>query len=257
MGLAPALRLARRLGARLGDVRFAFSPNAAGAVIDHACARGFGTSAPSEDADKSRVDTKTPDWQEAMDAGQWDVAWERLHGQAQALESSVPTLEDVLDWDPDDEEKQIRRRKELEYQDQQAKSRVRAVSEQGIAHGVGRRKTAVSRVWLREGSGHIMVNKKPFDMYFPDILRRNDVLTPLVVADSLGKFDVAAIVEGGGVMAQAQACRHGIAKALQHWEPELRGVLKENGLLSRDARIVERKKPGRRKARASWPWVKR
>ena len=210
MGSATALRLAQRLRARLVDVRFAFSTDAA---------RGFGASAPSGDASKSTEDIKAPDWQEAMDAGRWDVAWERFRAQALSLESSVPPLEDVLDWDPDDEEKQIRRRKELEYQDQQAKSRVRAVSEQGIAHGVGKRKTAVSRVWLREGNGHIMVNNKPFDMYFQDMLRRNDVLTPLVVADSLGKFDVAAIVEGGGVMAQAQACRHGIAKALKTGSP--------------------------------------
>lgn len=255
MGSAAAGRLAQRLSGRLGDVRFPISLTNAASAAKNTFVGGFSTS--SDGASNGIEDSKTVDWQEAMDAGQWDVAWERFQERARQLESSVPSLEDVLGWDPDDAEKQIRRRKELEYQDQQSKSRVRTVNDQGIAHGVGRRKTAVSRVWLREGHGHIMVNKKPFDIYFPDMLRRNDVLTPLVVADSLGKFDVAAIVEGGGVMAQAQACRHGIAKALQNWEPELRGVLKESGLLSRDARIVERKKPGRRKARASWPWVKR
>ena len=194
-----------------------------------------------------------------MDAGHWDAAWDVFEQTSREKldELNVPPLEDVLDWDPDDEEKETRRRKELEYQDQQAKSRVRVVDEQGMAHGVGKRKTSVARVWLREGHGHVMVNKRPFDMYFPDILRRNDVITPLVVADSLGKFDVMAIVEGGGVMAQAQACRHGIARALQNWDPELRGVLKESGLLSRDARVVERKKPGRKKARKSFAWVKR
>jgi small subunit ribosomal protein S9 len=216
--------------------------------------RGLSSAAGGEPGNDSK--TKI-DWREAMDSGNWDAAWASFESESLAVSLDVPQLEDVLDWDPDDEEKQIRRRKELEYQDQQAKSRVRTVNEQGIAHGVGKRKTAVSRVWLREGNGHVMVNKKPFDIYFPDMLRRNDVLTPLVVADALGKFDVAAIVQGGGVMAQAQATRHGIAKALQNWEPELRGVLKDHGLLSRDARIVERKKPGRFKARKGFPWVKR
>ena len=93
--------------------------------------------------------------------------------------------------------------------------------------------------------------------YFPSLRRRNDVLTPFFVTDTLGQFDVMAAVEGGGSTGQAQALRHGIAKALQNWDPEVRPVLKSAGLLTRDARIVERKKPGRKKARKSFAFVKR
>lgn len=201
--------------------------------------------------------SSTKDWTAAMDAGDWDTAWELFTSEERYQDMNFPPLEDLLDWDPDEMEKEIRRQKELDLQDSVSKSRVRRVDEQGVAHGVGKRKTSVARVWIKEGVGHCIVNKKPFDMYFPDMLRRNDVITPLVVANALGKFDVMAMVQGGGTMGQSQAMRHGIARALQNWDPELRGVLKESGLLSRDARIVERKKPGKAKARKSFAWVKR
>jgi small subunit ribosomal protein S9 len=240
-----------RLADNLGDV-LRLTLNGATATTTSAL-RSFSTSHDESNEEKST------DWRDAMDAGDWDSAWDIFEQTTRDRfeELNVPALEDVLGWDPEGAEKAIRRKKELENQNQQANSRVRAVSDHGVAHGVGKRKTSVARVWMREGQGHVMVNKKPFDMYFANILRRNDVITPLVVSDSLGKFDVMARVEGGGVMAQAQACRHGIAKALQNWDPELRGVLKESGLLSRDARVVERKKPGRKKARKSFAWVKR
>lgn len=197
------------------------------------------------------------DWMAAMDAGDWDSAWEIFSSRDRYQEMDFPNLEDLLDWDPDGLEKEIRRQKELDLQDSASRLRVRKVDDQGVAHGVGKRKTSVARVWIKEGLGHCIVNKKPFDLYFPDMLRRNDVITPLVVANALGKFDVMAMVEGGGMMGQSQAIRHGIARALQNWDPQFRGVLKESGLLSRDARIVERKKPGKAKARKSFAWVKR
>lgn len=201
--------------------------------------------------------SKAKDWTAAMDAGNWDAAWEIFSSEDRNQAINFPSLDELLDWDPDGMEKEIRRQKELDYQDSVSKSRVRKVDDNGIAHGVGKRKTSVARVWIREGVGHCVVNKQPFDLYFPDMLRRNDVITPLVVANALGKFDVMAMVQGGGTMGQSQAMRHGIAKALQNWDPELRGVLKESGLLSRDSRIVERKKPGKAKARKSFAWVKR
>ena len=102
-----------------------------------------------------------------------------------------------------------------------------------------------------------MINKRPYDDYFPSLPRRNDLMAPFLVTDTLGSFDVMAAVEGGGATGQAQALRHGIARALQHWDPEMRGPLKAAGLLTRDARIVERKKPGKKKARKSFAWVKR
>jgi len=219
----------------------------------------YSDSTREEDAKAPQPDASTgsSDWTAAMDAGNWDKAWEMFSSQVHTEDRSVPKFEELLAWDPDDEEKEVRRQKELDFQESVARSRVRRVNEQGIAHGVGRRKTSVARVWIKEGLGHCMVNRKPFDLYFADLLRRNDIITPLVVANALGKFDVMALVQGGGSMGQAQAMRHGIAKALQNWNPDLRGVLKESGLLSRDARIVERKKPGKKKARKSFQWVKR
>ncbi|EFN53841.1 hypothetical protein CHLNCDRAFT_25348, partial [Chlorella variabilis] len=106
-------------------------------------------------------------------------------------------------------------------------------------------------------AGHMMINRRPYDRYFPDLLRRNDLLTPFLVTGTLGCFDVMVSVRGGGQTGQAQAVRHGIARALQNYEPALRPYLKPYGLLSRDSRIVERKKPGLKKARKAFQWVKR
>ena len=220
--------------------------------------RNFSDSSENGPSDASAVSSNSSaDWKAAMDAGHWDTAWEIFASHHRFEGVNVSDLNDLLDWDPDDAEKEIRRQKELDFQDSVAKSRVQRINEQGIAHGVGKRKTSVARVWIKKGFGHCMVNKKPFDIYFPDLMRRNDVVTPLVVANALGQFDVMAIVEGGGSMGQSQAIRHGISRALQNWDPELRAVLKDSGLLSRDARVVERKKPGKAKARKSFAWVKR
>ena len=163
----------------------------------------------------------------------------------------------MLAWDPDADDKAGRRQREEALQEETAKARVRIVDDQGRAHGVGKRKTSVARVWLREGPGHFMVNRRPYDDYFPSLPRRNDLLAPFFVTETLGKFDVMAAVQGGGPTGQAQALRHGIARALQHWDPEMRASLKTAGLLTRDARIVERKKPGLKKARKAFQWVKR
>lgn len=142
-------------------------------------------------------------------------------------------------------------------QERAAASHVRIVDETGTAHAAGRRKTSVARVWLREGSGLIMVNAVPYDMHWRSLARRNDVITPLALTQRLGMYDVMICVRGGGDTGQAQAARHGIARALQRQDPTLRPMLKAAGLLARDARIVERKKPGRKKARKSFQWVKR
>lgn len=101
------------------------------------------------------------------------------------------------------------------------------------------------------------INGRSLNEYFPLFERRADVLDPLCTTNTLGLFDVRATVKGGGTTGQAQALRHGISKALQLFEPELRPALKAEGLLTRDSRIVERKKPGKAKARKSFQWVKR
>lgn len=135
--------------------------------------------------------------------------------------------------------------------------RHRVVDASGRAQATGRRKEATARVWLFPGSGRVTVNRRPLDQYFPEISRRVDVLAPLDVVNGLFAFDLMVNVRGGGPMGQAQATRHAVAQALQKHDPALRPALKVAGFLTRDARVVERKKPGRKKARKSFQWVKR
>lgn len=135
--------------------------------------------------------------------------------------------------------------------------RHRVVDASGRAQATGRRKEATARVWLFPGSGRVSINRRPIDLYFPEVSRRVDVLAPLDVVKGLFDFDLMVNVRGGGPMGQAQAARHAVAKALQCFDPQLRPALKVAGFLTRDARVVERKKPGRKKARKSFQWVKR
>ncbi|MCL4479464.1 MAG: 30S ribosomal protein S9 [Deltaproteobacteria bacterium] len=126
-----------------------------------------------------------------------------------------------------------------------------------IFHGVGKRKTAVARVWLKPGSGDIIVNKKPFETYFPAVTVREDILRPLNITDTKAKFDVVANIYGGGFSAQAQAMAHGITKALVAFNGDLRVGLKKEGLTTRDPRMKERKKYGRKAARKRFQFTKR
>ena len=142
-------------------------------------------------------------------------------------------------------------------QEQITQSRVRQVDDQGRAYATGKRKEAIARVWLSAGDGRIQINGRALDAYFPHMTWRVHVLYPFIVTDTLGAFNLHATVEGGGPSGQAQALRHGLAKALQAWEPEHRASLRAQGLLTRDSRVVERKKPGKAKARKSFQWVKR
>lgn len=133
----------------------------------------------------------------------------------------------------------------------------RCVEEDGRAYAVGRRKRSVARVWLRDGEGGITVNGKNFVDMFNRLDHRDQIVRPLVVTGKVGKFTVEGIVAGGGNTGQAEALRHGIAKALQKYDPRFRPKLKSDGLLTRDSRVVESKKYGRKKARKSFQWVKR
>ncbi|PKA63731.1 hypothetical protein AXF42_Ash017015 [Apostasia shenzhenica] len=146
---------------------------------------------------------------------------------------------------------------ERKKQEEIAKSRVRKVDEKGRAYGTGRRKCSVARVWIQPGEGRFMVNDKEFDAYFPILDHRADLLQPFTITNTLGLWDVTCTVKGGGVSGQVGAVRLGISRALQHWEPGLRPYLKSAGFLTRDSRVVERKKPGKAKARKSFQWVKR
>ena len=122
---------------------------------------------------------------------------------------------------------------------------------------VGRRKTAVARVILRNGSGVITVNNQEFEKFFPQLLSREDILLPFKVTETEGKFDVKVNVKGGGTTGQAQSVRLGIARALIDLNPDYRPALKAQGLLTRDPRMVERKKYGQPKARKRFQFSKR
>ena len=122
---------------------------------------------------------------------------------------------------------------------------------------VGRRKTSVARVILRNGNGKIKVNGKEFETAFPQLLSREDILNPLKVTETKGNYDVIINVQGGGTTGQAQAIRLGIARALVEINPENRAALKKEGFLTRDPRMVERKKYGRPKARKRFQFSKR
>ena len=122
---------------------------------------------------------------------------------------------------------------------------------------IGRRKTSSARVILRNGNGKITVNKKEFEKAFPLLVNRNDITKPLEITEALGKYDIMITVSGGGCTGQAQAIRLGIARALIDLNPDFRPALKSEGLLTRDPRMVERKKYGRPKARKRFQFSKR
>jgi small subunit ribosomal protein S9 len=134
---------------------------------------------------------------------------------------------------------------------------VQKLDAQGRAYATGKRKDAVARVWIKPGPGQIVVNDKPIETYFARPVLRMILQQPLHVADRVGQYDIIVTVNGGGLSGQAGAVRHGLAKALTHFEPELRGALKREGFLTRDARVVERKKYGKKKARRSFQFSKR
>ncbi|MEZ5907737.1 MAG: 30S ribosomal protein S9 [Hyphomicrobiaceae bacterium] len=134
---------------------------------------------------------------------------------------------------------------------------VKKVDKFGRAYATGKRKNAVARVWLKPGQGRIMINKKDFSAYFARPVLQMILRQPLTVANRAEQYDITATVSGGGLSGQAGAVRHGISKALTYYEPELRGVLKKEGFLTRDSRVVERKKYGKMKARRSFQFSKR
>ena len=127
----------------------------------------------------------------------------------------------------------------------------------GRSYATGRRKNAVARVWIRPGKGDILVNNKKVVQYFARPVLRMLLTQPFLVADRYNQFDVFCTVTGGGLSGQAGAVRHGISRALTNYEPELRGILKVAGFLTRDPRVVERKKYGKMKARRSFQFSKR
>lgn len=170
--------------------------------------------------------------------------------------------------DDEDTDKILEELKFLEQQDAAKRQRwlennvppvrVPEIDERGRAYGRGGRKTASARVWIQPGFGQVSINRRPLEDYFPRLSDREMVLDPFVVTETCGKFDVTITVQGGGLTGQAGAARHGLANALNHYNPDkYRLPLKKMGYLTRDARMVERKVVGRVKARKSPQWVRR
>ena len=131
------------------------------------------------------------------------------------------------------------------------------VDKQGRAYATGKRKDAVARVWIKPGAGKIVVNTREVEVYFARPVLRMILQQPLLVANRLNQYDINVTVDGGGLSGQAGAVRHGISKALLNYEPDLRAALKRGGFLTRDPRVVERKKYGKAKARRSFQFSKR
>ena len=139
----------------------------------------------------------------------------------------------------------------------EAPAYVQKLDAHGRAYATGKRKDAVARVWIKPGKGVITVNDKDFKQYFARPVLQMLLQQPLNAANRASQFDINVTVAGGGLSGQAGAVRHGISKALTYYEPDLRGVLKKGGFLTRDSRTVERKKYGRVKARRSFQFSKR
>jgi small subunit ribosomal protein S9 len=139
----------------------------------------------------------------------------------------------------------------------EAQKYIQKLDKQGRAYATGKRKDAVARVWITPGAGRIVINDRAIETYFARPVLRMLIQQPLDKANRKGQYDVTCTVSGGGLSGQAGAVRHGLSKALTNFEPDLRSVLKREGFLTRDSRVVERKKYGKAKARRSFQFSKR
>jgi small subunit ribosomal protein S9 len=139
----------------------------------------------------------------------------------------------------------------------QAPKYVQKLDKAGRAYATGKRKNAVARVWIKPGGGVVTINERPIEVYFARPVLRMLIQQPLVASNRQSQYDVVCTVSGGGLSGQAGAVRHGISKALMNFEPDLRPNLKRGGFLTRDPRVVERKKYGKAKARRSFQFSKR
>jgi len=134
---------------------------------------------------------------------------------------------------------------------------IQKLDKMGRAYATGKRKDAVARVWVKPGGGKIEINTRAVEVYFARPVLRMLIQQPLLATNRSGQYDVTCTVSGGGLSGQAGAVRHGLSKALMAYEPELRSALKRGGFLTRDPRVVERKKYGKAKARRSFQFSKR
>lgn len=148
-------------------------------------------------------------------------------------------------------------RSNVESPENAAPVHVQKLDAQGRAYATGKRKDAVARVWIKPGTGQVVVNGRTIEVYFARPVLRMILRQPLQIANRVDQYDIMVSVHGGGLSGQAGAVRHGISRALVNYEPDLRGILKKAGFLTRDSRSVERKKYGKMKARRSFQFSKR
>ena len=172
-------------------------------------------------------------------------------------EEPVKDLKDLKDAVSSEQEEAKEETKQDSEAVEEVKERVAKIDEHGRSYATGRRKNAVARVWIKPGSGKVTVNGRDQTIYFARQTQRLVLNQPFLIADRMNQFDVIATVKGGGLSGQAGAVRHGISRALETFDPALRPALKKAGMLTRDARVVERKKIGKHKARRSKQWAKR
>lgn len=172
--------------------------------------------------------------------------------------AALPSLEEIEAEETEEQRLKALRKAMLAQKEKRIRAtRVAVRDEQGRSSAIGRRKTAVAQVTIWPGDGTITINNRAADYTLRNIDHRGWMIQPFILTNTCGLFDVKATVHGGGSSGQAQAIRHGIARALQLYEPSFRPPLKSAGMLTRDPRMVERKKPGRKKARKAFQWVKR
>jgi small subunit ribosomal protein S9 len=169
---------------------------------------------------------------------------------ANASVSDLADLKDIAGDTPEGDSGEIARRAEVPLREQE-------LDAQGRAYATGRRKDATARVWLKPGSGKVTVNGRDQETYFARPTLRLTIAQPFAITEREGQYDIVATVSGGGLSGQAGAVKHGIAQALSKYEPALRPTIKTAGFLTRDSRVVERKKYGRAKARRSFQFSKR
>ncbi|OQR84840.1 30S ribosomal protein S9 [Achlya hypogyna] len=205
---------------------------------------------------------KSPE--EAADEENDPDSWLGFNGDLDAATADgtatwLQAVRTVIDFQ--EEEKLEERRKRQEAHAALQITRVVEIDELGRAYGTGRRKTSNARVWIKpaaeEGKGTVRVNKMDMVDYFTRDTHRHELLLPFLEVKRLGDFDVMINVRGGGLSGQAGAARHGISRALEKYNPDFRSPLKKAGFMTRDPRMVERKKPGQKKARKQFQWVKR
>jgi small subunit ribosomal protein S9 len=211
------------------------------------------------------VTLKHSDYEDELDEARWDVPEEETHldpTDRRKMEEEEEATWWLYDGTQESRDVLAAMRAKKAQKDRWIKNasppvRVSEIDERGRAYGRGSRKSAQARVWIQPGEGEIVVNRTDFLTYFPRETHRDHILGPFVASQTCGKFDVTAVVHGGGLTGQAGAIRLGLARALEKYNPDYRPPMKRHGFLTRDPRMVERKKVGRVKARKSPQWVRR